>query len=145
MKKTSIVVVAVAVAALLSEASYETLYAQAGRTTAAGVYTEAQAKRGAQVYADTCASCHGADMKGTDVIPSLAGPEFENFWRGQPLGDLFERISTTMPKKAPGSLSPQQSADVTAYILSTLKAPAGNVELPAKVEELKEITIQPAQ
>jgi mono/diheme cytochrome c family protein len=144
MKKT-IAVVALACAALMSQAFHGTLQAQAGRTTAAGVYTDAQAKRGAEVYKTTCESCHGADMKGTAVIPSLAGPEFENFWRGQPLGDLFEKISTTMPKSMPGSLTPQQSADVTAYMLSTLKAPAGKADLAPKVDELKQITIQAAQ
>ena len=138
-------VAALAFAALLSQAFYGTLQAQAGRTTAAGVYTDVQAKRGAQVYTDSCASCHGPDMKGTDVIPSLSGPEFENFWRGQPLGDLFEKISTSMPKSMPGSLMPQQYADVTAYMLSTLKAPAGKVDLAPKLEVLKQITIQAAQ
>src|SRR5262245_51932497 len=96
-------IVALACAALLSQAFHGTLQAQAGKTTAAGVYTDVQAKRGSQVYTDTCAMCHGADMKGSNVIPSLSGPEFENFWRGQPLGDLFEKISTTMPKSMPGS------------------------------------------
>ena len=139
------ILVSLSCAALLSLALHGTLQAQAGRTTAAGVYTDAQAKRGAQVYADTCASCHGPDMKGTDVIPSLAGPEFENFWRGQPLGDLFEKISTTMPKSMPASLKPEQYADVTAYMLSTLKAPAGKVDLAPKVDALKQITIQAAQ
>jgi hypothetical protein len=50
-----------------------------------------------------------------------------------------------MPKSMPGSLTPQQSADVTAYMLSTLKAPAGKADLAPKVDELKQITIQAAQ
>ena len=143
MNKTTLV--SLSCAALLGLAVYGPLQAQAGRTTADGVYTDAQAKRGAQVYADTCASCHGADMKGTSVIPSLSGPEFESFWRGQPLGDLFEKISTTMPKSMPGSLTPQQSADVTAYMLTMLKAPAGKADLAPKLDELKQITIQATQ
>lgn len=121
------------------------LRAQAGRSTAEGVYTDAQAKRGEQVYAETCSACHGSDLKGTTVVPALIGPEFESFWKGQPLGDLFEKVSTTMPKSAPGSLKPEQSADAVAYLLSMLKAPAGTVELAPKLEELKQINIEAAK
>jgi S-disulfanyl-L-cysteine oxidoreductase SoxD len=117
--------------------------AQAERTTAAGVYSDAQAKRGQQVYTDTCAMCHGADLMGNATTPGLTGPEFEGFWRGQPLGDLYEKVSVTMPKTAPGSLKPEQSADAVAYLLSMLKEPAGQAELPAKPEELKTIKIAP--
>ena len=122
-----------------------TVHAQAGKTTAAGVYTEAQAKRGQQVYTDNCAMCHGADLKGNATTPGLAGMEFEVFWRDQPLGDLFERINVTMPKSAPGSLKPEQSADVLAYLLSEMKEPAGQTELPAKTDDLKGIKIQAKQ
>lgn len=115
--------------------------AQDERTTQAGVYTDAQAKRGAQVYASSCATCHGADLKGNDTAPGLAGAEFETFWRDQPLGDLYERISVTMPKNAPGSLKPEQAADAVAYLLSAMKEPTGRTELPASLDQLKTIRI----
>ena len=118
--------------------------AQGERTTATGVYTEAQAKRGAQVYAESCTTCHGADLKGNATTPGLAGPEFEAFWRDQPLGDLYERISVTMPKSAPGSLKPEQSADALAFLLSEMKEPAGQTELPATLDDLRTIKIRPA-
>ncbi len=46
-----------------------------------------------------------------------------------------------MPATAPGSLSPEQTADVIAYLLSVGKYPAGAADLPAKAEALKTITL----
>lgn len=118
--------------------------AQGARTTADGVYTEAQAKRGATAYAAMCAACHGEDLKGSAVVPGLIGADFEVFWKGQPVADLFDKINTTMPKTAPGTLMPQQSADLVAYLLSAMKAPAGATDLSAKLEDLKQIRIAAA-
>ena len=117
------------------------MLAQTPRTTASGVYTEAQAKRGSEVFAKTCVPCHGDDLKGNDTAPALTGREFESFWNDQPLADLFDRINKTMPQDAPGSLMPQQSADLLAYLLSVMKGPVGSAELPAKLDELKDIRI----
>src|SRR5215212_742056 len=58
------------------------LNAQAGRSTAEGVYTEVQAKRGQELYQSTCAGCHGPDLKGMGVNPPLNGPDFDSYWRG---------------------------------------------------------------
>jgi mono/diheme cytochrome c family protein len=46
-----------------------------------------------------------------------------------------------MPATAPGSLSPEQTADVVAYMLSVGKYPTGAADLVAKVDDLKQITI----
>lgn len=115
--------------------------AQSGRSVLDGVYTEAQAKRGEKVYADTCAVCHGADLKGSEFIPSLIGPTFMANWKDKTTGELFEKIKATMPAVAPGTLTAEQSADSVAYILSVAKYPAGASELPAKAEELAQIRI----
>lgn len=40
---------------------------QAGSSGAA---TGSPVDRGAEVYAESCASCHGADLRGTDIGPS---------------------------------------------------------------------------
>ena len=37
------------------------------RSTASGVYTEAQAAAGETIYVEKCASCHGADLAGNLV------------------------------------------------------------------------------
>ena len=43
-----------------------------------GVYTEAQAARGALVYSQYCASCHGPDLSGSEMAPALTGGEFNS-------------------------------------------------------------------
>jgi len=90
-------------------------FAQSTTTPPASVYTEAQAKRGDTIYAKACASCHGADLAGDGQMPALAGKDFEMTWSGMPLSDLFERIHATMPADKPGSLTPAEAADDTAF------------------------------
>lgn len=106
----------------------------------AGVYTEAQATRGAKAYIELCGSCHGAELEGADA-PPLKGDEFLKPWNEKTLDGLFERIRTTMPQEKPGSLSPSQTADVTAYILNVSKFPVGPTELPRAITELRTIRI----
>jgi mono/diheme cytochrome c family protein len=113
--------------------------AQAPRTTWSGVYSEAQAKRGAELYSADCASCHGPDLGGVDSAPSLAGGEFNTNWNDLSLSDLMERIRATMPADKPGSLERQQIADIMAFILSKGNFPAGTTELPTQGEMLKDI------
>jgi mono/diheme cytochrome c family protein len=108
--------------------------AAAGGAAAAGggggLYGDAQVKRGEMVYADTCAACHGP-MLGGDIGPALAGPRFAARWKDKSVADLFEKISTTMPASAPGSLTPEQAADVLALVLSTNHYPGGAADLTA--------------
>jgi hypothetical protein len=47
-----------------------------------------------------------------------------------------------MPLNQPSTLSRQQTADVTAFLLKSNKWPAGQTELPRELEPLKEIQIQ---
>ena len=119
------------------------LAAAQGKTTADSVYTAAQAKRGETVYSTSCASCHGPDLIGGGQASPLTGKDFIDAWNNQPLGDLFDRIQTTMPADAPGSLKPAEAADVMAFILSKAMFPAGDTELPADAAMLKEIKFVP--
>jgi mono/diheme cytochrome c family protein len=105
-----------------------------------GVYTEAQAARGATVYADGCARCHGDALEGHDPDGApLAGREFMTARNGSPLSGLFSKIQLRMPDDDPGSLTGQETADVVAHILRVNKVPAGKSELPADVERLRQI------
>ena len=63
-------------------------------------------------------------------------------WNGLTLGDLFERIRTTMPQNKAGKLSREVNDDITAYILNVNKFPAGKTELAHSAEFLKEIRIE---
>ncbi len=117
----------------------EALTAQAPRSLWDGVYTQDQAKRGEVVYVEKCARCHGAQLIGGDMNPPLVGPEFLSTWNTKTVGDLFDRIRTTMPADKPGSVSRQQSSDVVAYLLSANKFPTGSTELENQSELLKQI------
>jgi len=112
------------------------------RSVLQGVYTEEQRKRGQGVYADACASCHAAALTGADVVPALVGPDFLGKWTGATAGELFEQIRSTMPQDSPGSLSPQQYADVVALIFNKNKFPAGRTPLPDDDAALRKIRIE---
>lgn len=118
------------------------LAAQAERSVKDGVYTEEQAKRGEVVYAESCANCHGEQMEGIDMSPALTGATFSSNWNSLMVGDLFDRIRTTMPMDRPGSITPQQNADVIAFLLKANQYPAGKTELPNTVTPLKTIKIE---
>lgn len=107
-----------------------------------GVFTNEQSARGDKSYSQNCASCHGTSLTGGESAPPLTGGEFSSNWYGLTVGDLFERIRTSMPADRPGRLSREQNADILAYILSMNQFPAGNSELSAKTEILKQIRLE---
>jgi mono/diheme cytochrome c family protein len=119
------------------------LFAAQGKTTQDGVYTEAQAKRGEQTYAKACASCHAADLSGSGQAPALGDADFNKEWDGQPLSDLFDRIHATMPADAPGTMKPEEVADVMAFIFARAHMPSGAGDLPSDSAALKSITYAP--
>ena len=124
---------------------FSTVRAQQPRSVLDGVYTDAQAKRGDKVFADNCATCHGPALKGTDTAgPPLTGPDFINGWKGMSVGALLSKISGDMPSKAPGTLTPEQYADVLAFVLSVSKYPAGQTELPTDAVALKPVRMAAA-
>jgi quinoprotein glucose dehydrogenase len=120
-------------------------FAQTSRSVWDGVYTKEQAKRGEALYAQECASCHGLTLNGGEMAPPLAGGEFMSNWNGLTVGDLFDRIRTTMPANAPGQLNREKTADILAEILSVNQFPAGSAELARQSEALKEIRLEAAK
>jgi sugar lactone lactonase YvrE/mono/diheme cytochrome c family protein len=126
--------VAIALAALVLAAGEE-----GGRTVWGGVYTDAQAERGALAYQANCQSCHGAQLGGQGEAKPLTGAAFLSNWNGLSVGDLFERVRTTMPMNAPKSLPRGAYADILAYVLKFNGFPAGAGELPGRAEMLADI------
>jgi len=116
--------------------------AASATTVWAGLYTEDQAKRGEVVSNKLCVSCHGPDLSGGEAGPTLVGLEFLGNWNALSIGDFFDRVHATMPADAPGSLTPQQTSDVTAYVLKLNKFPAGQTELPTELAALKDMKIE---
>ncbi len=112
---------------------------QPARTVWDGVYTEAQAKRGAALYDVHCASCHGPAGAGGGLAPALVGSAFAANYDGLTVADLFERNRRTMPVGEEGTLSREETADITAYMLQCNGFPAGKEELPSEVHALRGI------
>ena len=131
--KTTIVIVSLAVLQTLILVSAQ------GKTTLDGVYTAAQAARGDAIYKESCASCHGDDLSGGGQAPGLAGKDFNADWIDLTLNDLFDRTHISMPADKPGSLKPEQVADVIAFLLSKGSFPAGQSEVPTDAAALKAI------
>lgn len=113
--------------------------AQSASSTRDGVYTDAQAEQGHALYTQQCALCHGAQLQGMGQNPALTGQAFLQNWTGQTLADLYAQIQATMPATKPGSLKPDEVAQVIAYILSSNHYPAGKTDLPKTPDELKAI------
>lgn len=107
-----------------------------------GVYSEAQATRGAAAYKRDCSSCHGEGLEGDGFAPALAGSEFLSNWNGTTVGDLFDRIRVSMPPSSPGAVPVKDKADIIAHLLKSNKYPAGTDELPSQGGLLKEITLE---
>jgi mono/diheme cytochrome c family protein len=121
------------------------LHAQTTRSVWDGVYTQEQDQRGEAVYSRECASCHGLALNGGESAPALMGGEFLSNWNGLTVGDLFERIRTTMPADGPGRLTRAQNADVIAHILSVNQFPKGRTELDTRTDVLKQIRVESAK
>ena len=118
--------------------------APASRSIRDGVYTTAQARRGASLYSQYCGYCHGSDLLGLiSSPPPLRGREFVSNWTDLRVGDLFERIRISMPQDAPGTLPRQQNADILAFIFQENGYPAGERELPIVDPLLSDIRIEP--
>jgi mono/diheme cytochrome c family protein len=114
------------------------------RSVKDGVYAPDQADKGRTLYTGQCQSCHGTMKSATpDMAPLLNDYVFQNTWKDRSLGELFERIRDTMPQNAPGSLSPEQLAQIIAYVLSANEFPAGSAPLSDDVEALKQIRWEP--
>jgi cytochrome c len=109
-----------------------------------GVYTEAQAVRGQQLYTQSCGHCHRDDLTGGGSeagAPPLRGPIFFYRWLHQPLSEMFLTIGTTMPQNKPDSLTPQTVIDIMSFLLKENEMPAGQTELPPELETLKQILV----
>ena len=105
-----------------------------------GVYTAQQAERGAADYSSHCVACHGENLVGNVAdVPALSGKTFLYNWDSLALQALFDRIHTTMPMSNPGSLSAQEALELTAYILSVNRIPAGTSALSSDAQTLQNI------
>jgi len=106
-----------------------------------GVYTDAQAAAGQEVFKVKCEACHGeiiaedAEFQG----PPLKGEKFFDNWREDHLASLYMKIRSSMPLLQ-ASLSDLEYLVITAYILQENDFPSGRVGLSRN--SLRDIWIQ---
>lgn len=138
LRRTRVPTAVVAGALLIVCATAMPLLGSAGpaqeRSVWEGVYTDAQATTGKEVFIRQCAACHSdqpGETAGEGYSPSLIGEEFTFRWTDSSIAYLFDTISQTMPPSAPASLSPRENAAVTAYLLKINGYPAGEAEIDA--------------
>lgn len=114
-----------------------------------GVYTQAQAERGAAAYRGPCGLCHGRRLDGAPddpdmrPAPALARYKFIREWEGRSLATLFDYTRATMPQSNPGYMPDQTYVDIIAHMLEMSGAPAGEEELTPDQDRLARIVIEP--
>ena len=100
-----------------------------------GVFTPAQAERGKATFQAKCTACHESNQFGSR--------EFISGWSKEPLSSLYEMISGTMPADNPGSLQPQEYADVVALFLQLNGYRAGAEELKGGKDAMSNVALDP--
>jgi len=101
---------------LIAAAGVVSAVQETARTVTDGVYSEAQAERGAAAYDGACGNCHRADLGGASG-PALKEQRFNQTYAGKDLKTLFTKVATTMPRGAPGSLGESAYLDIVAHLL----------------------------
>ena len=103
-----------------------------------GVYSTAQARRGAALFVQHCVACHATQpgaVAGHGPAPAVLGEAFAFRWLESAVGDLFDTIRQTMPEAAPASLSAAEYAAITAYVLELNGYPAVSADLDPTARE----------
>jgi alcohol dehydrogenase (cytochrome c) len=116
----------------------------AGKSAAQGVYTTAEAERGAVAYDNLCVSCHPLGPNGDRPLfaPALAPNRIVAWGRdGWTVDDLFYVIRANMPPGAARSLSNRQRLDIVAFILQQNGLPAGDIPLREEAAYLRDIAL----
>jgi ankyrin repeat protein/mono/diheme cytochrome c family protein len=115
------------------------------RTNWDGVYTDAQAQRGRDVYRRACAVCHLDTLEGDAVSPPLLGPGFLGRFTGQTAHEMVQAVRASMPQNAPDTLGDRAYVDLIAFLLNANGGRTGASELPLDVAELEKIVITAEQ
>ena len=110
------------------------LSAQTGeRTLRDGVFSAAQAERGARVFASICTDCH-------ELAEFTAAGAYLEEVEGESLWETFDFVSTKMPDDDPGSLRLDEYAAVLRKLRR--KGEASKLESRAKPIRLQMATLK---
>ena len=108
----------------------------------APTYTADQAQRGERVISEHCVTCHGDLLQGTEG-PALKGTAFMKWLTDRSIGSTFTKIQETMPLEAEDTVSDDEKLDALAYLLQVNGVPEGQTELPADVDALLKMRVEP--
>ena len=142
-KRTPAVFVMVSALAL---AAGPTHAAAEGKTIWSGVYSQAQAQRGAELHSSVCAKCHGNRLNGAGwpdqpPSPAIAREGFLKRWEGKPLSALADYVRERMPADDPGGLTDQEISDAIAQMLAVSSVPPGSEDLNVSEKSSAETVI----
>ena len=93
-------------------------------------FTAEQADAGRAVFEQTCATCHGANLR---QLPNalLGGPEFVARWGNRGTNELIAETRSTMPPDNPGGLGAEAYTNIVAYLLQANGSPASEAPITA--------------
>lgn len=96
-------------------------------SSASAETVDEQIARGAKLYGENCAKCHGDAGQGTDKAPAVVGkdalplnpPADRKFRKTQfkTAADVFDFVAKNMPAKAPDKVSATDKAAILAFDL----------------------------
>ena len=84
-----------------------------------GIYSEAQAESGADLYNTYCAHCH---------LPSFYA-NVDVTWNDMSVLDFYYKVSGSMPADNPRALSQAQYLNLVAWVLAINGYPSGNTSM----------------
>ena len=102
---------------------------QGAQQGTAAPFTAQQAEAGRVAYQANCSGCHAADLSGIGNALPLSGLPFTGSWGNRNVGDLVGFMEGAMPPNNPGGLGEQNYLNITAFILQSNGARAGNQAL----------------
>lgn len=105
-----------------------------------GVFTEAQAQRGREVFLNRCAHCHDERLTGGDG-PALIAAQFNRNWGSRTVQRLFTKVKDRMPPGEVFVATDKEKLDIVTFLLASNGFPAGNRELTLDPDELASILI----
>ncbi len=96
-------------------------------------------RTGERIFAETCASCHGAQGEGnpTEYAQPLLGE--------RSVGQLARLIQKTMPADDPGALEASDAEKVAAFVHETFYSPAAQARRAPPRIELSRLTVRQYQ
>ena len=103
-------------------------------------YTLAQAAAGEAAYQQQCAACHGDNLEGFELAPSLSGNFFTRRWGGKAVSELAAELRRMPPEQVDG-LDDRVYSNILAYLLQQNGAEAGDNPLPTEVATMNELLI----